>query len=273
MNFEPLTIGAALPLRWLETYADWLREGERDLELQSFHTAEVLEGDWQGAVDEAKRLLDGFTGRLGIHGPFWGFTIHSMDPGVREVVTKRMMQGLDVCAALGATQMVIHSPYGTWDHHNLDLYPQARAMVIENTHKTLGEVVKRAENQGVELVIENIADKDPHDRRILAESFGSPAVKLSVDTGHAHWAHVSTQAPPVDYFVGLAGEMLGHVHLQDADGHADRHWSLGEGTIRWTAVFRALAMLETRPRLVLELRDHEKVPASLAHLVGLGVAR
>ena len=32
-----------------------------------------------------------------------------------------------------------------------------------------------------------------------------------------------------------------NVHLQDADGYADRHWSLGEGTVRWHAVFAALA--------------------------------
>ena len=79
-------------------------------------------------------------------------------------------------------------------------------------------------------------------------------------------------APPVDYYVRAAGEMLAHVHLQDCDGYADRHWSLGEGTIRWHSVFRALAEIDANPRLVLELRDYARIPDSMAYLEreGLG---
>jgi len=168
--------------------------------------------------------------------------------------------------------MVIHSPYTTWDHHNLDNYPTARAMVIEAAHDCLAQAVRRAEDQGVMLVIENIEDIDPRDRRVLAESFGSEAVKLSIDTGHAHYAHGSTGAPPVDYFVQSAGEMLGHVHLQDAEGYADRHWAIGQGTIRWHAVFAALAAVESHPRLILELRDKVGILPSMAWLEREGLA-
>ena len=99
------------------------------------------------------------------------------------------------------------------------------------------------------LVIENIEDIDPMARKALAESFGSKAVRLSIDTGHAPYAHISTGAPPVDYFVTAAGEMLHHIHLQDSEGYADRHWALGEGTVRWAAVFRAIGRLIIKPRL------------------------
>lgn len=265
-------IGAALSVKDLPTYRDWLLEKQRDLELQTFYDAAVLSGDWQSPVAEAKRQLDGYAGRLGIHGPFWGFTIGSKDAGIREVVAKRMDQGLDVCQALGATHMVIHSPYTTWDHNNLDNNPTGRDMVIENTHATIGAAVKRAEDQGVTLVVENIEDIDPADRRTLVQSFDSPAIRLSIDTGHAHYAHGSTGAPPVDYFVHSAGELLNHIHLQDADGYADRHWALGEGTVRWHAVFRAIALLEVKPRLIIELRDKAGIPASMKFLeeAGLG---
>lgn len=267
-----LVIGACLPVDQLPTYRDWLFDKDRDVELQSFHTAEALESDWRQMAEEARRQLDGHKGRIGIHGPFWGFTIHSMDPAIRRVVETRMMQGLDVCEAVGADQMVIHSPYTTWDANNLDQLPDQRSKVIEYTHDTLKAVVKRAEDQGVTLVIENIMDKDPSDRKRLAESFGSDRVRLSVDTGHAHYAHTSTGAPPVDYYISDAGEMLEHVHLQDADGYADRHWGLGEGTIRWHGVFRALEAHGRRPRLVLELRDKAKIPASMAYLEAQGLA-
>ena len=224
-------IGAALAVDELAQFRDWLLEKNRDLELQTFHNAGVLVSDWQPLVTEVKRQLDGYTGRLGLHGPFWGFTVSTSDAMVQKVVQHRMAQALDVCAAVGATQMVIHSPFTTWDYNNLDQLSGQRERLFENTHATLAPVVRRAADQGVVLVMENIEDIDPADRKRLCESFGSDALRLSIDTGHAEYARGSTGAPPVDYFVRSAGEALNHIHLQDADGYADRHWQIGTGTI------------------------------------------
>ena len=52
-------LGAAMPLDTLETHRDWLIADQRDLELQDFITAEVLNGDWQPLVARARALLDG----------------------------------------------------------------------------------------------------------------------------------------------------------------------------------------------------------------------
>lgn len=269
----PLTVGAALSVATLDTYRDWLIEGQRDLEIQDFIFPDVLDGDYSGLINQVKTRLDGHTGRIGIHGPFWGFTLHSKDPEIRRVVAHRMDQGLDACIALGGSHMVVHSPYTTWDHNNLDATPGARDVVIELVHDTLGAAVRKAEDAGIEIVIENIEDVDPTERLRLAESFGSEAVRLSLDTGHAMYAHGTNGAPPVDYYVRSAGAMLAHVHLQDADGYADRHWQIGEGSVPWPAVFKALAQDAPHARLVLELRDPAGIPASMAYLQALGLAR
>jgi sugar phosphate isomerase/epimerase len=266
-------LGAALPLAGLRQHRAWILESQRDLEIQDFFWAEVLNGDWKPLAKEIRKELDGYTGRLGIHGPFWGFSIGSKDPDIRSVVNKRLHQGLDVCAALGATQMVIHSPYTTWDDNNLDYNPGSRAAVIETVHATIGDVVKRAENMGCVLVVENIEDKDPHIRVELVKSFGSPAMRVSIDTGHANYAHGSMGGPPVDYFVHAAGNLLHHVHLQDTDGYADRHWNPGEGNIPWAEVFRALGHLNSNPRLLLEVRNKDLVRAGADYLIGLGLAQ
>jgi sugar phosphate isomerase/epimerase len=265
-------LGAAMALEHLAAHKDWLIERQRDLELQDFFNAAVLDGDWRTLATRIKDTLDGYRGRLGVHGPFWGFKIDSYDPLVRAVVTKRLLQGLEVCEILSATQMVIHSPFTTWDYHNLDNNPGAREELTERVHATLRDVVKRAEDIGCELVIENIEDKDPHARVALARSFGSKAVRVSLDTGHAHYAHGSTGAPPVDYYVEAAGDLLNHVHLQDADGYADRHWLPGEGTVNWHAVFRALARLRSRPRLIIEVKDKPRLREAARHLEELGLA-
>jgi hypothetical protein len=154
-------LGAALPLDGLRLHRDWIFERQRDLELQDFFWAEVLNGDWRSVVEAVRTELDGYRGRLGVHGPFWGFNIASQDPDIRAVVQKRMMQGLDVCEAVGATQMVIHSPYTTWDYNNLDYNPGGRQKIVERMHDALGPTVRRAEALGLVLVIENIEDRDP----------------------------------------------------------------------------------------------------------------
>ncbi len=274
MSDLPL-LGAAMTVAELDTLQDFILAENRDLELQDFTDADLLNGDWRVVADRARALLAGYTGRLGIHGPFWGLDIASPDSDLRKINQRKFLQGLEVCAHLGATQMVIHSPYSTWDFNNLDNFAHgaAYARVLENCHLTMDAVVRRAEETGVTMVIENIQDKDPDIRRILADSFGSKSMAVSIDTGHAHYAHGSTGAPPVDYYVRRAGNRLEHIHLQDADGYADRHWPIGEGTIRWHAVFRALAELEAKPRLILELRDKSGILPSRDYLEGLGLAR
>lgn len=272
-SLELPILGAAMRLSDYETHLELMRELPRDLELQDFVSAEVLIGNWQDTAAHARKLLDGHTGRIGIHGPFWGFKIDSQDPEIRAIVSRRMMQGLDVCEAIGATQMVIHSPFTTWDYNNLDNNDGAIAKITELCHLTLKDVVARAERQGCTLVIECIEDKDPHVRVALADSFDSSAVAVSIDTGHAFYAHGSTGAPPVDYYVKAAGNRLEHVHLQDADGYADRHWTLGEGTIPWHPIFRALAKLDSQPRLIIELRDKAGIPASIKYLNSINLAK
>ncbi|MDM7932344.1 sugar phosphate isomerase/epimerase family protein [Tabrizicola sp.] len=266
-------LGAALGHDDLAAHRDWLLEAPRDLELQTFVEARVLDGDWSGLAAETVKLLDGHAGRLGIHGPFWGFTIASYEPEVRKIVTRRLHQALDVCAAVRGTHVVIHSPFTTWGYNHRGLYPGDGARLIEAARDTLAPVLTRASDMGVTFMLENIEDVEPADRAALCAELGWQALELSVDTGHAHYAHVSTGAPPVDFYLRAAGARLGHVHLQDADGFADRHWQIGHGTILWPSVFKAIAETGANPRLILELRDKSGVIPSARHLTALGLAQ
>ena len=99
-----------------------------------------------------------------------------------------------------------------------------------------------------------------------------PKSRSTRSTGHAHYAHVSTGAPPVDYYVDAAGDDLAHVHIQDTDGYSDRHWLPGDGSVRWAAVFRALGRLSSKPRLLIEVKDQANIRRGAAHLEALGLA-
>lgn len=270
---KPLPVlGAALTLDMLALHRDWVLAHQRDLELQSFATPRALSGDMGPLLDRARGLLDGHTGRLGLHGPFLGFQIDTADPEVAEVVRRRMLACLDACAALKADQMVIHSPVTTWDHGNQQHAPAEALIQTERVRWVMDPVIKRAGDLGVTLVIENVEDVDPAARVRLADALKSPAVAVSLDTGHADCARVTAGAPPVDVFVAAAGKRLRHVHLQDTDGFADRHWHPGEGRLNWTPIFAALNRLPVMPRLILEVDDSRGIPKGAAHLAGLGLA-
>ncbi len=273
----PLKIGAALMIDAIATHRDWLYADNRDLEIQDFFRAEVYHDGWQTTVDRAKAAIDGFEGRLGIHGPFQGLDIACSDPDTAEVIGKRYADAMEAAAALGARQMVIHSPFNNWHHYNRfnfvqPGYDSVVAKVADDVKNVLGRALKLGEAHGVQMVLENIQDITPQIRREMVEIIGSPALALSIDTGHAQIAQRASGAPPVDVYVRDAGSLLKHVHIQDTDGYADRHWAPGEGHIEWTEVFRALAEADSAPHLVLELKRHSDIPQGFAHLQGLGVA-
>lgn len=272
-NSKPV-VGAATMISVLEqddALRRFILERDRDLEIQDFLSPEVLRGTWRDDVQRARKILNGHNGRIGVHGPFISFTLDAADPDIRKIAVQRLNTCVEACAALSGPDrqphLVVHSPFTTWHCHNLDTRPGAREHLYQRAQSTLGEAVTLAEREGVVIVIENIEDRDPHERHLLAQSFNSAAVQVSIDTGHAFYAHKSTGAPPVDVFVRAAGNALAHVHLQDGDGYADRHWQIGEGDIPWPEVFRAIGELSHRPRLVLEMKTPEDILPSARWLI------
>lgn len=264
-------VGAAMPIAQIAEHRDWLLDGQRDLEIQDPFMPEVLDGDWRAATRHARDLLDGHTGRVGIHGPFMGLNILSYDPKIRAVVAERLLHGLAFATEVGATHMVIHSPFMFFGSPFLPHTPANRlADDIALVHATLERVVPAAEQAGCTLVIENIQDTNPAPLLALVRSFESERVRMSIDVGHALLMQ-RIGGPTPDQWVRDAGELLEHVHLQDSDGHLDRHWTPGRGNINWYALFEALGTLARRPRLILEVREKTEIRAGAAFLAAQGL--
>jgi sugar phosphate isomerase/epimerase len=270
---EAPLIGAALNTADLVAHREWLLDGQRDVEIQDPIFPYILDGDWRAVAHEARALLAGHTGRLGIHGPFLDLSLAPFDPLARELALRRLGQGMAFAEELGATHMVVHSPFLSFGHPAHTFQPASeRAYEIEAAHAVLEPLLPRAEAIGCAIVVENIADGSPAPLLDLVRSFGTPLVRASLDTGHAAIMQ-GAGAPAPDQWVREAGELLCHVHLQDTDGLLDRHWAPGDGAISWHAVFEALGRLEQKPRLLLELNRPADVPRGAAYLVARGLAR
>lgn len=267
----PLKIGACLKASEIAEYRNWLFDQDRDIEIQDFMSHAALTTEFEDRIAAVKTALDGHTGRIGIHGPFEGLDIDNKDPELQSLITARLLRALEAADRIGARQMVLHSPYTLWYQNNVLNWKGYAETKLDRIHDILGPLVKAAEDAGQTLVIENIEDVRPETRREMVDSFGSDAIALSIDTGHAQLARRMSGAPPVEDFVRDAGNQLAHVHLQDVDGHADRHWAPGEGEIEWTAVFRALTDCQSAPHLVLELRDKADIPKGFRALQDLGL--
>ncbi|HCL67112.1 MAG TPA: sugar phosphate isomerase [Rhizobium sp.] len=266
-------LGVALKHADLAVLHDWIFEHDRAIEIQDFVFPDVITGDTAPLVAAYRQALAGHQGLLGIHGPFFGLDLANPDAEIRAVIQRRLIQGLEVAAALEATYMVVHSPFTYWQVLNRANYPALHGQMFDAVTACLVPVLARAAECGCILMLENIDDTNPADRVDLVAAIGHPNLEVSLDTGHAHLAHGRYNAPPVVDFIAAAGARLGHVHLQDADAYADRHWHPGEGTISWGPVFDALAALPVQPRLILEVRGNmHRLPGTVARLEALGLA-
>ncbi len=269
---DPIRLGVALTLPSIAPLRDWIFDHDRAVEMQDFVGPDVFlqdPGDLIGALNAA---LDGHRGPRGIHGPFFGLDLSNPDAEIRAIVTARLLRGVTIAERLGADHMVIHSPFTFWHVLNRVNYAGIRSAMLDAMAGCLTPVLARAASTGCTLMLENIDDTDPGARLELVETMGHPRLMVSVDTGHAELAHHRYGAPPLVDHLDLVAARLGHVHLQDVDGHADRHWHPGEGCILWPPVFAAIGRAPAPPRLILEVRDgHERLPVTVARLAHCGV--
>lgn len=265
------TLGAAMPLSAVEQHRDWLFAG-RDLELQDPVSHELLDGDWRAHAGRTREVLDGFTGRLGIHGPFWGLTLMPRDPAVREVSLRRHSAALAYAGEIGATHMVVHSPFDFFGHP-LVSHTAATGLAeqLDIIQDILEELLPQAEAAGCTLVMENIRDTNPTPLLTLAQRMDHDRLRLSIDVGHAHLMQ-RVGGPTPEAWIRTVGEWLGHVHLQDNDAMNDWHWPLGDGQIHWQGVLAALATVSSQPRLILEVGPAQ-LERSKAYLESLGPAK
>lgn len=268
-------IGAALCVNELPRFIDWLTADHRDLEIQDPVYPGYLDGNWQKDAKTCRALLEssGYKGRHGIHAVFSGVDLSTWDERIRAVIIERLRECLQFGAEIGATHAVIHSPF-QWFGSPLVAFSSQSVRGLYNAfvHMILEPLLPTAEQMGLAFVIETIADGNSNALVELVKSFNSPHVQLSIDTGHVTIMESIGGAPP-DQWVMDAGDLLGHVHLQDNDGHADRHWGIGQGRINWYAFFKALNLSEANPRLILELTDVNDIMPSMKWLTEHGLAR
>jgi len=168
-----------------------------------------------------------------VHAPFGPeLNITAPDPLLRRQAMEAHRTVLRGAAALGAQLVVVHPGRELRGQ-------QPVAEVADLCAEQLRQLAALAAELDLTLAVENMlpahALADFEVLRAVVDWLDSPRVGLCLDTGHAQLTG------GVDHAIEAFAGRLNHVHLQDNDGQADRHWLPSLGQIPWDGFAAHLA--------------------------------
>ncbi len=86
------------------------------------------------------------------------------------------------------------------------------------------------------VYVENFIDDTPDLMAQLCDLVDDSRFRICLDTGHAG----CNSRIDLLQWIAVMGKRIGHVHLHNNDGLSDRHWPLGEGTLRVAEIIEHL---------------------------------
>jgi sugar phosphate isomerase/epimerase len=144
-----------------------------------------------------------------------------------------------MAATLGSDVIILHLP-GIPDSNKHTWLTQVR--------RSLDALAPFAEDHGVKIAFENMANDDFEHIKLLFSHYGPEFLGLCYDAGHGN----------IDECQGLAHldqvkQRLISVHLHDNDGNGDQHNLLFSGTVDWKRLAQILAESSYQKCVSMEL--------------------
>ncbi len=226
------------------------------IELMAFSDPDLLDGDWQAAVERTRRLLRPIPGMIAMHGPFMDMAPGSPDRQINRVTAERYRQVIRIAGMLGVETLVFHANFiaaihseryrHTWQQNNVDFW---------------GGIGDEALAQGVTLAVENMWEYDPDLIGDVLRAVDHPALRACLDVGHA----ALYSEIPLEGWLKALGPLLVHSHMNNNDGQQDVHggFKSPDGVIDYHAVLDRFRSLPAPPTITLEMESVDDMRASL----------
>jgi L-ribulose-5-phosphate 3-epimerase len=216
-------------------------------------------------VDRVNGLQEQYGVRLIGHSNY-RLPLASDIPEVAKGALARLIAEIDVCGELSAP-LVCHGGPGAETR-----YPrEAKQRGLEALQKTLGQAQLYAQDQGVQLILENLANHNKHPfiyfattaQEIQQQLDAVPGLLALLDVGHAN----VNGGDPVSMLGQLAGRVWG-MSLSNNGGAHDSHSPLDKGTINFVALRGTIELLGWRGVVAFETRGAD-LAANLRFLESL----
>jgi sugar phosphate isomerase/epimerase len=158
-----------------------------------------------------------------------------LTPGIRAAAQNEMMRSLEAAAELYPMKISVHPAIIS----GLGIF--MKETVKDYAMEYLESLVFRAKALGVTLCLENMFPRyghmtDPEEFLPVLNRF--PELSFLLDVGHARIGAEGSEK--IVRFIELLGDRLGHLHLSDNKGKIDDHFALGDGSIDYNSIVRAL---------------------------------
>jgi sugar phosphate isomerase/epimerase len=150
------------------------------IELMAFSNPDLLDGNWQSAVELARKRLRPIPGMIAMHGPFMDMSPGSPDRQISHVASDRYRQAIRIAGMLGVEVLVFHANFIAAIHSE-----QYRHSWHQNNVEFWGSIVGEAQAQGVTLAVENMWEFDPDIIGDVLRAVDHPALRACLDVGHA----------------------------------------------------------------------------------------
>jgi sugar phosphate isomerase/epimerase len=213
-----------------------------------------LISDYIEVMDEGLHYLDSaeilmsYSKKFSIHAPSRGTNIASLLEPIRKASVEVMSQCFRIAAEVNAG-VVIHPGYFAW--------AEERKKAERQLKISLSDLSDLSSEYSVQYSIENMGNWDYFFLKTPAELSLIGDTPFALDVGHAHQNHCLRE------FLAVPAA---HYHLHDNLGTEDSHLAMGEGSIDFVRVLRAVQKNRISP--VIEVSTLEGVQKSIRFISG-----
>jgi len=235
-----------------------LEELNVGIELQSYGlkgvTSPLL---WEEKIKQHKKIIENFRGRISIHGPFVGIRYTQRDYLLKKAVKKRMQFTYEMVKELKPEILVLHSGIDgdikKW---------QLEDFWLKETTKFWKNEIKKYEEKGIKIVIENLVEEEPDMLIELCDAVNSNYFAVCMDIGHLN---VFSKLSPSDWIKKM-DKRLQYVHLHDNNGEKDEHLPVGKGNIDFDSFFNSIKNTGNDIDIAFEL-DNSNLQEKMDNLI------
>ncbi|HYA32799.1 MAG TPA: sugar phosphate isomerase/epimerase [Candidatus Bathyarchaeia archaeon] len=191
-----------------------------------------------------------------MHAPFCSVNLASINPKLRNASLNEILSSIPYASELGCELVVVHPGIVSYPR-NLHKFERISK---ENERDSFFRICEKAESEKTLVCVENMPRFPPAfketwtgDAQVeLVDEMQSRFLQVALDVGHCNTTDV-----PIPQMIHKFGSRIKHVHIHDNDGFRETHGIVGQGSIPWREVIKALSDIGYDRLLIDEHRTLE----------------